>query len=106
MNKWYGAVGYTETKETYPGVWEEIITERKYSGDILQINRRWKSAETLNDNLTISNRFSILADPYAYQNFHAIRYIEWMESKWKVTSVEVQYPRLILDVGDLYTEQD
>lgn len=102
MAKFYGVIGYAETKKTSPGVWTEAITEKNYSGDILRNTSRWQAGENLNDNLTIHNRISILADPYAYQHFHAIRYIEWSGAKWKVTSVEVQRPRLILTIGGVY----
>lgn len=105
MAKFYGNIGYGETVETRPGVWEEKITERNYYGDVLQFNRRWETGEHLNDDLNINNKISIVADPFAYQNFHAIRYVEWMGAKWKVTNVEVQYPRLILTVGGVYSEQ-
>lgn len=105
MAKFYGAIGYGETKETYPGVWEESITEKYYYGDVLQFNRRWDSGEHLNDDLNINNKLSIVADPFAYQNFHMIRYVEWFGAKWKVTNAEVQYPRLILTIGGVYNEQ-
>jgi hypothetical protein len=29
-------------------------------------------------------------------------YVEFMGTKWKITNVEVQYPRLILSVGGVY----
>lgn len=105
MAKFYGTIGYGETKETRPGVWEEIITERSYFGDVLQFGRRWESSGNLNDNLNVSNRISIVADPFAYEKFHAIRYISWMGSKWKVSAVEVDYPRLVLTIGGVYNEQ-
>ena len=60
---------------------------------------------SINDNLNISNEFSIIADPFAYENFQNMRYIVFMGAKWKITSVEVQYPRLILTVGGVYNEQ-
>lgn len=105
MAKYYGTVGYAVTVETAPDVWKEEVTERDYTGDVIKNSRRWVGNEHLNDNLTISNRISILADPYAYNNFHSIRYATWMGTKWKVTSVEVEYPRLILDLGEVYNEQ-
>lgn len=105
MAKFYGVIGYSETKEVCPGVWEEVITERSYFGDVLQFGRRWESGEHLNDNLNINNKLSIVADPFACENFHMIRYIEWVGAKWKVTNVEVQFPRLILTVGGVYNEQ-
>jgi len=78
------------------------ITEREYYGDILQFSRRWENGEHLNDDLNIDNKISIVADPFAYENFHAIRYIWWIGAKWKVISAEVQYPRLILTIGGVY----
>lgn len=105
MTKFYGAIGYAETKETTPGVWEEIITERNYYGDLTRSSRRLQSSGKLNDNVNISNEISIISDPYAYENFHAMRYIVFMGTKWKISSVEVQYPRLILSIGDVYNEQ-
>ena len=102
MARFYGAIGYAETTETAPGVWTEGITERNYSGDVIRNTRRWQSGENLNDNLTIDNVFSIVSDPYAEQNFHNMRYITWMGASWKITSVEVQRPRLLLTVGGVY----
>ena len=105
MAKYYGTVGYAETVETAPDVWQEVITERDYSGEAMRITKKWQSSEHLNDDLSINNRLSILADPYAYDHFHSIRYATWMGTKWKVSSVEVAYPRLLLDLGGVYHEQ-
>ena len=102
MAKFYGVIGYAETVETKPGVWQEQITERPYFGDVLQNSRRLQGGDQVNDNIDISNRISIVADPYANQNFHAMRYIQFMGAEWKITNVEVQHPRLILTVGGLY----
>lgn len=102
MAKFCGKIGFIETQETSPGVWTEIVIERIYYGDLLRNTRRWDSSEYLNDNLSISNQISIVADPYAYENFHSIKYAEFMNAKWKVISVDVQYPRLILDLGGVY----
>ena len=102
MAKYYGAIGYAETTETSPGVWVEGITERNYYGDIVRNSRNLQNSERLNDDVKVSNQISIVADPYAIQNFHAIRYAEFMGAKWKVSSVDVQSPRLLLSLGDLY----
>lgn len=104
MAKFYGIIGYAEQVETVPGVHGEEITERPYYGDLIRNTRRYESASQLNDNLNIANEISIIADPFAYQNFHAMRYVEFMGAKWKITTVEVQYPRLILTVGGVYNE--
>ena len=102
MAKFYGKIGYAETKETKPGVWVEQITERSYYGDITRNSRRLQSAEQLNDDININNEIRIVADPYAIDNFHFMRYAEFMGTKWKITNVEVSYPRLILTLGGLY----
>lgn len=101
--KFYGAVGYGFTEETKPGVWMPRIVERKYSGDMIRNTRQaQQSSDSTNDNVNINNQVSILADPFAYENFHAMKYVEHMGTKWKVSAVEVQYPRLILTVGGVY----
>lgn len=103
--KFYGNIGYAATVETFPGVWEEKITERPYYGDIIRNSGRFQSAAKVNDDLNVSNQISIISDPYAAENFHTMRYIIFMGAKWKIESVEVQYPRLILSIGGLYNEQ-
>lgn len=103
MAKWFGKIGYGETVETKPGVWTETITEREYYGDLIRNTRRLQtSSDKVNDDISISNQLSIVSDPYANENFHAMRYAEFMGTKWKVTDVEVQYPRLILTFGGVY----
>lgn len=104
MAKFFGKIGYAETKQTSPGVWEEEITEREYFGDLTRNTRRLQSSGNLNDNIVVANEISIVADPFANQNFHAMRYVEFMGTKWKISNVEVQYPRLILTLGDQYNE--
>ncbi len=102
MAKFSGKIGYANTVETAPGVWSETITEYTYYGDVLRNNKRWEKGEGLNDNLTISNQFSIIGDWPDYSNFAFMRYITWMNAKWKITSVEFQRPRLIVTVGGIY----
>lgn len=102
MAKWCGVIGFAETVEKSPGVWSDEVVPRLYYGDLNRNNRRLQSSDQLNDNINIANELSILADPYANQNFHAMRYAEFMGTKWKIESVEVQYPRLILSLGGVW----
>lgn len=104
MPKWYGKIGYGVTEETSPGVWTEETVERQYYGDIIRNLRRLETSDQVNDNVSVSNEISIVSDPYAFENFHSIRWVEFMGSKWKVTSVEVQYPRLLLSLGGVYND--
>ena len=102
MAKFYGVIGYAVTEKTERGIYEESIVEYEYVGDVIRNTRRLREAAKINDDITISNQISIIADPYTSNNFHSIRYVSFMGSKWKVIEVEVQYPRLILTLGGLY----
>lgn len=106
MAKFYGSIGYAETVETKPGVWEERITERMYYGDLVRNTRRLQDSGMLNDNINVANEISIVADPFANENFHSMRYVEFMGAKWKISNVEVQYPRLILSIGGKYNGEE
>ena len=105
MAKFYGKSGYANTVETKPGVYEEQIVERSYYGDLIRNTRRLQSADQVNDDINISNEISIVADPYATNNFHTMRYAIFMGTKWKISNVEVSYPRLILTLGGVYNGQ-
>lgn len=103
--KWFGTIGYAETVETKPGVWKEQITKREYFGDLIKNTRRLQSTDKVNNDVDISNEISIVSDPYANENFHSMRYAEFMGAKWKITNVEVQYPRLLLTLGGVYNDE-
>lgn len=102
MAKFYGKIGYGVTGEIRPGVWDEIITEKPYYGDVNKLSRRLRTDDKVIDDINIANEISILADPFAYENFSTIKYVEYMGAKWKVSNVEVRFPRLILVTGGLY----
>lgn len=105
MAKYYGAVGYAESVEgtgAREGIWTDQVTERFYYGDVLRNTRRWENGASINDDLKINNQISIVADAYAWEHFHAMKYIRWMGTCWKITNVEVQRPRLLLTIGDVY----
>ena len=104
MAKFCGVIGYVITNEIEPGVYVEEVIENEYYGDVIRNTRRLREAAKVNDDINISNQISIVADPFANNNFHAMRYIMFMGTKWKIIEVEVQYPRLILSIGGLYNE--
>lgn len=102
MAKFYGEIGYAESVETSPGVWTDRIITRNYYGELIRNNRRLQTVDQLNDNVNIANEISILSDPYANDHFHAMKYVEFNGTRWKITNVEVRYPRLILTTGGVY----
>ena len=102
MAKYYGTIGFRTTVETKPGIYKEQITEREYFGDVVRVARRLQTADKVNDDITLTHDVSIVADPFAYNNFQSIIYLTYLGQKWKVTNVEVMYPRLSLSLGGLY----
>ena len=105
MGKWFGKVGYAVTEETEPGLWESIVTEREYYGDVFDEHFKRQNSSNINDDITISKIISIIADPFAYQNCSNITYVEYMGVKWKVSDVNPAHPRLKLTIGGVYNGQ-
>ena len=103
MAKFFGRVGYADsTQEASPGIWEEVIVEHQYYGDVIRNTRQLREGVGLNDDLSVQNSISIVADAYANDHFFAIRYVEWAGTLWTVSDVEVQSPRLLLKLGEVY----
>ena len=102
MARFFGRIGYGETVEHAPGVWIDEITERSYYGDVIRNARNLQPGENLNADLSVQNSISIVADAYANDHFFAIRYVEWAGALWTISSVEVQSPRLLLRLGEVY----
>lgn len=101
MGKFYGNIGFATTEETSPGIYEEVISEIHYRGDLQKIYRRSDGGAPV-DNITLQNQISIIADAFINDNFMNIRYVEYAGCKWKVTSVTVETPRIILSIGGRY----
>lgn len=105
MSKYCGKVGYVETYESSPGVWEEHVTERTYYGDVTKNSRRLENTTNVNSDIQINNIISIVADDYAYEHILNMRYVTWMGVKWMASSVDVARPRLNITLGGVYHEE-
>lgn len=106
MAKFFGTVGFAIPTETAPGVYKEQIVPRTYYGDFNRNHMRPRGTENVNDDINVQNEISIVSDPFAVANFHTIKYVQnaGEDVKWKITSVDVQYPRLILTLGSVYND--
>ena len=102
MAKWFGKIGYAITSETESGIWEPTIVEKEYYGDLTTDRRKRQNSGEVNDNINLANVISIIADPFAIQNCSYMAYVEVMGTRWKISDIEVQYPRLIFTVGGVY----
>ena len=103
--KWYGVIAFKDEEEVEPGVWEAKITTKNFYGDILRASWREQQGTKINADLSISNQISVVADAFLLNNFQKIEYITFYGSKWRVSSVEINSPRLTLSIGELYLEE-
>lgn len=106
MARYCGKIGFSISKETAPGIHEDDITERTYYGDVVRDLRKENRTDKVVRDVTISNSFSVVADPFAFENFQFIKYLKYMGIAWNVESVEVQYPRLLISVGGIWHGPD
>jgi len=102
MAKFSGVIGFITTSETAPGVYTPVVEEKDYIGDFLRNARNWQEGQSINSDLALNTRISIVADPYLTSNVSYIRYVKFDGAAWKVTNVEFQRPRLILTMGGVY----
>ena len=102
-SKFAGPIGFfSEQVEISPGSFDDVIVERNYYGDVSRPGIRTRMGENILPDLDITNEFNIMANAFAFENFDAMRYIEWRGVRWTIRQVEVQAPRLILRVGGVY----
>lgn len=102
MARFHGQIGFAESREVRPGVWSDTIVEREYYGDVVSKFFENRVSQEVNDELTLNNRISIVSDTYAFENFQFMKYVVYLGKKWKISNVDVQYPRLILSMGGVY----
>ena len=101
--RYYGNVGYETSVEVADSVWEPRIVEATYYGDVIRNNTRRDSSDRINDEITVNNRISLVVKPDALSTFQTIKYVEWLGCRWNVKSIEVQFPRVLIEIGGVYT---
>lgn len=109
--RFFGQIGFVEHQEKIvdgigSGVWEDTVIEKSYYGDVVNLTRKYDTvADKVNDNITLSQSISIVADAYALDKFCFMKYVILNNVKWKITNIRVEYPRVTLTLGGLYTEE-
>lgn len=107
MTKYHGKIGFVQFVEKEPSVWVEDTIEREYKGDVTRNFRRWdQSTDSINPNLNVTNTITIVADDFMINNSHMLRYAEFMGSYWEIKSIELDRPRLTLELGGVYHKQE
>ena len=104
--KWYGEIAFSGQVETEPDSFEERLIKKKFMGDMLRSHNINDSNTNINIDVSLSNQLSVLLDPFLQNNFHKIVYVEFMGTKWTVSSVDIQDRRLLITFGKLYVEEE
>lgn len=103
MARFCGQIGFSTTEKTAPGVWTDQETvPHLYRGDLIRAGRRWEKGESLNDDLIVNNYVSVVADDFLLDNLYAMKWVECLGAKWKVSSVELEYPRVKITLGGVW----
>lgn len=104
--RYFGEIGFAETRETSPGIWKEVITPRRYRGTVTTASRRYNDGETVNGTLKTNAVISIVGDTYAFDHLFAIRWCQWAGALWTVAYADFKRPRIVLTLGELYNVQN
>lgn len=102
MAKYAGLVGYVTQEEVEVGVWAPVEDEHMMRGDIIGKGNSFTQADKVNDDINLSNRISLMGNEFAWKNYTHIRYVHYLGEKWKVTSIDVQRPRIIVTLGGVW----
>lgn len=106
MTKYSGKIGFATQTETSRGIWEDVIVERPYKGYVVRNRRRWDAADDINDDFVVDNQFSVVSDAFLYSHVPDMRYLTYLGTRFKITSVEIERPRVLISVGGVYVADD
>ena len=99
-------IGFADQRRTAPGVFQEMIIERVYGGEIVKYSSHYESSATVNGVPKLRNQISVIGDPYILDNHAFIRYAWFHGVRHEVTSIEITDRRVILDLGDVYQDPE
>lgn len=105
MARFYGSIGFAIQQQTAPGVWRASIEEHTYIGNVTRNGYRWDQGDNMNEPIRVDNAISVIADDYLNAHIADIRYVIYQGRKWEVTSVQIQRPRITLQLAGEYHEQ-
>ena len=103
MARFHGKVGfYIETDNQATGITEKTTVEKTFYCRVIEHVRRLPVTENGARDLILSNQIAITATDYARAHMRSIIYVEYMNSRWEVTSARIKHPEIILTLGGVY----
>lgn len=100
--RYSGMFGIAKQVEVAPGVWDDVITERPYIGDLIQTTERLEGAGTVNPVYKTTTSLSVVSDGVLRDRYDDIRYVVYRGVPWTVESSVLEEPRLTLYFGERY----
>lgn len=107
--KYSGNAGFRITDvEVEQDVFEPQVVVKKVRGDVVtsRYRRDQNGDKSTIDNIRITNQISLVADQFFMKHISNLLYLEYQGVKWKVESFTIRPPRVILDLGGVYNEQE
>jgi hypothetical protein len=100
--RYAGKFGFATKSEVRPGVWEDVITEREYLGDVIQRTERQEDESSVLPTAHVTTSFSVLSDGVLKERYSDLRYVTHRGVRWSVNSVIHKWPRLEIYIGEEY----
>lgn len=102
--KFVGEVGFwIADVETKSGIYTDKMIERHYTGDITRAYDKWSERNnSTTDDLRLNNQISIVGDIFALENHGSIKYVLWNGIYWKVNTIGINPPRLVMEIGGVW----
>lgn len=100
--RFFGKIGFIQVENQGDGIYEPSYVERDYGGVFNRKSYHVSQGESVIDDISLSNEISVFADSFIYDNLSRMAYVVIDGNKWKISSVELRYPRIIVRSGGVF----
>lgn len=103
MAQYHDRVGFLIFEnDPITGLSKQTVVEKPYYGKFQEHGRKWNPTDHRNDDLQLNNVIKITANDYARKHHSSIAYARYMGCYWKVDSIKIQAPEIILYLGGVW----
>jgi len=100
-------VGFQHFRETAHSVYRDDQVVRSYPAFVNRVMvRPVVQDDSSVEDVQLSNQVSFLTDWYSTKYIDNIRFVKWRGNRFRVRSVTWQYPRIVLDIGAPYPNDE
>lgn len=100
-------VGFQHFRETAHSVYRDDQDIRTYEAFVNRVMvRPVVQDDSSVEDVQLSNQVSFLTDWYSTKYIDNIRFVKWRGNRFRVRSVTWQYPRIVLEIGAPYPNDE